>query len=234
MQSQVISGVLGTLIGAMASASSLRTEPMTDRHSEPATAEYRVVLRSRWTVSNFPFEYPEGKGSTGAHFSGLIGAAHDARYALFHESVPPTLGIERLSEQGKHTPLDEEVRSAIAKGTASSLFQSGPLLDFGDSLVVATVRVDQNHPLVSIVAMIAPSPDWFAAVSNVSLFENGAWVASKTVDLYAYDSGGDDGTTFRAKDVDTSPKKPIMRARTRHFMINGRVAPVATVVITRK
>ena len=113
------------------------------------------------------------------------------------------------------------------------LFESGGLKNWKDSMV-ATVRVDPAHPLVSVVNMIAPSPDWFTGASGVTLAENGGWITRRTVTLYAYDSGGDDGTTYKAPDKDTNPKKPTNRAANRHFVVNGRVKPVATVTFVRK
>lgn len=64
--------------------------------------------------------------------------------------------------------------------------------------------------------------------------ENGAWVPSRTVSLHAYDSGGDDGITYKAADRDTNPKKPTSQAMTRHFVVNGVAVPVGTVTFTRK
>jgi len=64
--------------------------------------------------------------------------------------------------------------------------------------------------------------------------ENGQWVAAKTFDLLAWDSGGDDGTTYKAPDKDTNPKKPTSRGMTPHFVINGSVVPVGTLTITRQ
>jgi hypothetical protein len=197
------------------------------------TAEYTVVVKSRWTPANHPFEYPSAGALTGPHFSGVIGVAHDSSYTIFREGSLPTAGLENLSENGRHAPLDAEIRAATEKGTAGALFETGPLRDFGDSLV-ATVRVDERHPLVSLVAMVAPSPDWFTGASNVNLAENGQWVTSRTLELNAYDSGGDDGATYKAPDRDTDPKKPTRLADTRHFRVNGALVPVATVTFTKQ
>jgi len=191
-------------------------------------AEYTVVIKSTWTKASHPFEYPSG-----AHFSGMIGASHNAKYSIFAIGRRPTPGLERLSEEGKHSPLDTEIRAAIDQGNALMLFESGGLKNWKDSMV-ATVRVDRAHPLVSVVNMIAPSPDWFTGASDVNLAENGGWITRRTVTLYAYDSGGDDGKTYKAPDRDTNPKKPTTRAATRHFVIHGRVKPVATLTFVRK
>ncbi|MFN0098523.1 MAG: spondin domain-containing protein [Gemmatimonadaceae bacterium] len=192
------------------------------------TVTYTVVLKGRWTAANFPHEYPAG-----AHFSGLIGATHSEGYALFSEGAMPSAGLERLSETGRHMPLDAEIRAAIATGRAGKLVESGPLKDFGDS-VVTTITVDAKFPLVSLVAMIAPSPDWFAGVASVDLRDMGSWATSRTVELVAYDSGGDDGTTYTAPDKDTAPKRATMLATSRHFAPNGKALPVATVTFVRK
>jgi hypothetical protein len=191
-------------------------------------AEYTIVVKSTWTPARHPFEYPSG-----AHFSGLIGASHNANYSIFAVGRRPTPGLERLSEEGKHSPLDDEINDAIATGNALAIFETGGLKNFKDSLV-ATVRVDARHPLVSVVNMVAPSPDWFTGASNVNLVENGAWVGSRTLTLPAYDAGGDDGTTYKARDRDTNPKKATSRAATRHFIVKGRVRPVATITFTRQ
>src|SRR6266581_7667223 len=193
-----------------------------------AAAEYTVIIKSTWTKKTHPFEYPSG-----AHFSGMIGASHNAKYSISAVGRRPTPGLERLSEEGKHSPLDTEIRTAIDQGNALMLFESGGLKNWKDSMV-ATVRVDPAHPLVSVVNMIAPSPDWFTGASDVNLADNGAWITRRTVTLYAYDSGGDDGTTYKAKDKDTNPKKPTTRASTRHFVVHGRVKPVATLTFVRK
>lgn len=196
------------------------------------SVEYTVVFKSTWTAATHPFEYPAAGVLSGPHFSGLIGATHNASFTLFAEGKMPTPGIENLSENGKHSPLDGEIKAATGMGGVGMLFETGALKDFGDS-IVATVRVDQAHPLVSLVAMIAPSPDWFTGAANVNLMENGAWVGARTLTLWAYDSGGDDGTTYKASDMDANPKHATVRAATRHFVVNGRPVPVATLTFRK-
>ena len=63
--------------------------------------------------------------------------------------------------------------------------------------------------------------------------ENGEWVATKTVDVQPWDSGGDDGTTYLADDADANPKKPTTINESRHFMKDGAVMPVARITFTR-
>jgi len=205
-----------------------RAAPAARQPMPTAPVEYRVVFKSTWTARSHPFEYPSG-----AHFSGLIGASHNANYSIFAVGRRPTPGLERLSEEGKHSPLSDEINVAIEAGNAGAMFETGALKNFRDSLV-ATVQVDPKHPMVSVVAMIAPSPDWFTGASSVNLAENGGWVKTRTLTLPAYDSGGDDGRTYKAADRNTNPKKPTTRAATRHFVVNGKVKPVATIRFTKQ
>jgi hypothetical protein len=179
-------------------------------------ATYEVTVTGLWTAERFPLEYPRAGVLTGPHFSGVIGASHNGQYALFAPGQAPTPGLERLSEEGKHAPLDKEIRDAIAAGRAGALFETDPIKDFAQS-VKGTVRVTAANPEVSAVAMIAPSPDWFAGVSRVSLVEGGKYVAEKTVDLYAWDSGGDDGATYTAADQDVAQKRATALASSKHF-----------------
>jgi len=196
------------------------------------TAQYSVTFTRLWTKESHPFEYPEEGVLTGPHLSGLIGATHAGGYAIYREGTPPTPGLEKLSEEGKHSPLDQEIKEAIAAGKAGVLFETGPIRDAAKTESV-TFNASSKFPMVSAVAMIAPSPDWFAGVADVNLMENGQWVATKTVDLAAYDSGGDDGTTYKAADKDNNPKKPTTAAATPHFVVNGNKPPVARLTFTK-
>jgi hypothetical protein len=206
--------------------------PAAARPAPPAAptgpAEYTVIIKSTWTKANFPLEYPSD-----AHFSGMIGASHNAHYTIFAVGRRPTRGLERLSEEGKHSPLNDEINEAIKQGNALALFESGALKNWKDSMV-ATVRVDPAHPLVDVVNMVAPSPDWFTGVTNVNLIENGAWVARRRIVLPAYDSGGDDGTTYKAPDKDANPKKATTVNTNRHFVVHGKAQPVAVVTFVRQ
>jgi len=196
-------------------------------------ATYEVSFTPGWSAQSHPLDYPKAGVLSGPHFSGIIGATHGAGYQLFTTGKAPTTGIERLSEMGKHDPLDAEIKAAIAKGTAGALFETDGIKDLTKP-VKFTVTVDGKHPMVSAVAMIAPSPDWFAGVGNVNLREADGWVVSKTLDVYAYDSGGDDGTTYEASDKDTNPKKATALAGSAHFVQGGRRVPVARITFTRK
>jgi hypothetical protein len=208
------------------------SSPQRSTNESMNAAEYEVTFTSTWTATNHPHEYPEAGTFSAPHFSGLIGATHDASYHIIRSGEMPTPGLERLSEEGKHAPLDDEIKRSIAAGHAGTLFTTGPVKDFSMP-VSARFKADANHPMVSFVAMIAPSPDWFTGAADVALMENGAWVQEKSLDLLAWDSGGDDGMTYKADDRDTSPKKPTALNLSPHFTSGGKPVPVAKVTIRK-
>jgi Spondin_N len=215
----------------LAAVAALASLPVAAQNADRAT--YEVTFTPGWTAKSHPLDYPEAGVLTGPHFSGVIGATHGAGYEIFKVGKMPSAGLERLSEMGKHDPLDAEIKAAIAKGSAGALFETDAIKDLSKS-VKFTVTVDGKNPMVSAVAMIAPSPDWFAGVGNINMKEGGGWVVSKSLDVYAYDSGGDDGATYKADDKDNNPKKATTLANTAHFTSGGKKVPVARITFTRK
>lgn len=197
------------------------------------SAKYSIKFTRTWTEKTHPVEYPEAGLVTGPHFSGLIGATHNGAYRIFKEGMKPTRGLEKLAEEGKHSPLDDEIKAQIAAGKAGELFETGPIRDAA-KMETVEVTVTKKFPLVSAVAMIAPSPDWFAGAMDVNLMENGKWVATKTVDLWAWDAGSDNGATYKADDADVSPKNAVMTASPRHFAMQGKAVRVGTLTFTKQ
>ncbi len=195
------------------------------------TATYSVTYVGHWSKMTFPTDYPKSGLIGGPHFSGLIGATHNRDYEIVREGAPPTRGLERLSEEGKHSPLDEEIRSAIGIGGAGTLIETGGVDPTGT--VKTTFVADANHPMLSLVAMIAPSPDWFAGAPDIALYDNGSWVPRTEVDVFAWDSGGDDGTTYEADDKDNNPKKATMKNEALDFVKNGQRVLVGHLVIEK-
>ena len=192
------------------------------------TAHYTVTFDGTWSAATHPLDYPDG-----AHFSGLVGATHNGEYDIFRQGGTATPGLEALSERGAHNPLDDEIRAAIAAGKAGALFE-GKVIFGPPGQAMSQFDIDERFPHVSIAAMIAPSPDWFAGAADVALRENGAWVDQKTVTLYAWDAGTDDGMTYKAMDADAMPRGTVAPNGAAPFQMGGKPIPVATSTFTRQ
>jgi len=193
----------------------------------PEPARYRVTFDATWSAETHPLMIP-GR----PHFSSLIGGTHSDRVAFWEPGGLASPGIEAMSEQGSTSPLDAEIQAAIAASTAEGLIQGAGIGRSPDSTSVE-FRIGPEHPLVTLVTMLAPSPDWFAGVHGLSLLEDGQWVEEKTVLLEAYDAGTDSGGTYRAADADTVPRMPIRRIEEAPLAPNGNVTPVGTFTFVR-
>ena len=195
--------------------------------AEPAS--YTVVFERTWSSDTHPQDFP-----LLAHFSPVIGVTHGAGYDPFRSGATASAGIEKLCEEGKHQPLDGEIKAAIAAGTAGALIETPDPLRSVPGKAEAKFTIDAAHPKVSIAAMIAPSPDWCAIAADVELLQNGQWVAEKTVILEAWDAGTDSATSYRALDDDTQPRGPIRISDSPYFVKDGKRVPVGKVTFKRQ
>jgi len=198
--------------------------------AKPSSADaaiYEVTFQGTWTKATHPAEYPEGSSLDlgAAHFSGVIGAPHSAGYSLFKEGAQASPGLMTLSHTGGHSPLDAELKAAAAAGNAGEMFETGVFIDV-NAPQSARFEVSDRFPLVSLAAMVAPSPDWFVGVNDVDLKENGKWVDAKTIQAYAWDSGTYDGMTYKAPEKATSPHEPVARNTAPPFKQGTAVATI--------
>jgi hypothetical protein len=197
--------------------------------SAEAPVRYRVTFERTWSEQTHPKDFP-----LLAHFSPVIGLTHNGRYEPFRVGTAPSSGIEHLCEEGKHQPLDAEIKAAIAAGTAGALIETSDPLRSVPGTATATFEIDEAHPMVSIAAMIAPSPDWCAIAADVSLRDGAGWVKEKTVMLQAYDAGTDSATSYRALDSDTKPHGKIEPNDLPFFVKDGKPVPVGKVTFVRQ
>ena len=169
-------------------------------------AKYRVTFTSTWTAATHPTNFPSGP-----HFSGLVGATHNEEIHIWELGALASDGIEQMAETGGTSRLGVEIEELIAAGTAHARL-SGSNLPTSPASVTLDFDIVPSHPYVTLVSMLAPSPDWFVGVSGLSLLdEDGAWKESETVMLLLYDAGTDDGATFTSGNADSDPAQPISR-----------------------
>lgn len=190
-----------------------------------SSADYEVLFDATWSSSTHPSAYPAF-----AHFSPLIGATHDSSIQLWTDGGIATNGIESMAETGGTFALTGEINAAIGAGSAGSVVTGG-VVGISPGTATANLTATTAHSKLSLVTMIAPSPDWFVGIDSVDLIENGRWVDQKTIDLYAWDAGTDSGPNFNSSNQNTVPQEPI------HLLTNGPffgTVPLGTFTITRK
>ena len=193
----------------------------------PATARYHATFQATWSAGSHPVDFP----ST-AHFSPLVGGTHTARVTFWREGVLATAGIRDMAERGLTTRLSEEIDAAIAAGTAEHIFTGGNI-GISPGTAAADFEISQSHPLITLVSMIAPSPDWFVGVSALPLFAGGQWVDERRIELLPWDAGTDSGATFTSPDLVSAPPVPIAPIASAPLAPSGRVVPLGTFTFTR-
>ena len=232
----LIAGCAGTLLAAACSTPTAPSgqsmdrapaPPVSSAEAPPVTARYRVTFQATWSRTTHPVDFPANP-----HLSPLVGGTHDGSMRFWTEGVPATAGIKNMAETGSTSPLDQEIGAAVAAGGAEQVLLGGNIPNSPGS-VGLEFQVSRTHPLVTLVSMIAPSPDWFVGVSALALFEDGQWVSERQIDLVPWDAGTDSGSTFTSPDQGTMPPQPISRIVTSPLSPSGSVSPVGTFTFTR-
>jgi hypothetical protein len=177
------------------------------RAAGASLATYEVTFESTWSQATHPNAWPSG----GAHFSPLIGGTHNASARFWRDGGAASPGIEAMAERGATGTLRSEVEARIADGAAHSVIAGGGI-GTSPGRVSTTFQIDSDHPLVSLVSMVAPSPDWFVGVDSLALFGTcGRWRDRVVVPLAPFDAGTDDGPSFGSPDAESTPHTPIAR-----------------------
>ena len=158
--------------------------------ASPSTAQYTITFTGSWTTTATPDGVP-----TGAHFSPLIGGVHNDAVSFLEAGGTASVGVESMAETGATATLKSEVD---ADANALSVLERSGNID-----PTATVTLDATltteYPRVTLLTMIAPSPDWFVGVSGLSLLDDaGAW-----------DAGTEDGAEFSVTNPETSSQGTI-------------------------
>lgn len=200
-------------------------------HSEgkDETAVYSVQFTATWSAETHP--HSDGAFPTAsAHFSPLIGAVHGADVQFWAMDELASLGIEQMAETGATGQLRSEIAAAIDDGRALSVISGGGPASPG-STEIAQVQLDRAFPMMTLVTMIAPSPDWFVGISGETLLDSsGNWVATRHFVLYPYDAGTDSGADYQSPNADTVPPESIHSLRASAPFSD---APIGTFTVTR-
>jgi len=192
-----------------------------------SAASYTIRFDAEWSASTHPSDFPSG-----AHFSGLIGGTHNGTVAFWNAGQLASPGIKNMAETGNKSPLNTEVNTAIGNGSAQYLLSGGGI-GSSPGFVSLNFQISTSHSLVTLVSMIAPSPDWFVGVSGLNLFDGGSWADTLVVDLYPWDAGTDDGVTYLSLDSPAVPAHAIAMITGYPFIVNTSVPRLGTFTFIR-
>jgi len=189
------------------------------------TATYRVTLVGNWVAATHPTTLPGN-----AHFSDPVIAVHGAPGAMFTVGQNASPGIEEMAEVGRTSTLLGELGAmpgVIFADVASGIDAPATSDRSFD------ITVTQAAPLVSLVTMLAPSPDWFVGFADQTVFVDGQWIDGVAFDLGNYDAGTDSGPGFSSDNAATSPAAPVDGPRDDAFAAAAAEGVFGTVTITK-
>lgn len=194
------------------------------------TAEYQVVFNATWSQQTLPTNWPAN-----AHFSGLVGGTHNASVHFWRDGETASEGIRLMAELGQKTTLLNEIAPAIASGAAHFQLSGGGIAPSPGSVSLTFPQpMNRDFPLVTLVSMIAPSPDWFVGVDSLNMIEpDGNWTTNKVVTLYGRDAGTDSGVTYTSPDQVTVPRGVVTPFTGFPALQDGVIVPFGTFTFTR-
>lgn len=200
--------------------------PMPAPEPQPATARYSVTFDATWSADTHPTDFPSN-----AHFTRLVGSTHRDGAAFWAPGGIASQGVEDMAERGRTSPLDSIIEGQIANGHAEHLLLGDFVTSPGSTSF--EFEASQEHSRVSLVSMVAPSPDWFVGVQGIDLFAGDVWAVEVAVDLYPWDAGTDGGGTYTSPNFDMVPQDPISELTGPPVEWDGGVAPMGTFTFTR-
>lgn len=122
--------------------------------------------------------------TNGSHFTPLLVAAHDANTSIFKAGTTASASLQAMAEGGSITDLSSDL---TASGATLNMNPAGGLLAPGTSIQTAMMNTDgSNNHYLSVVAMVLPSNDGFAGLSNWMIPSQ---PGTYTVNVNAYDAG---------------------------------------------
>lgn len=191
------------------------------------TANYTVIFESTWSALTHPNQFPSSP-----HFSGLVGGTHHGPQSFWVIEELASPGIKNMAEFGSKTLLINEVDGAISLGTAGFVLSGGGI-SVSPGTIEMNFSIDRAFPRVTLVSMLAPSPDWFIGVAGLPLFDEGQWRDEVVVVLYPFDAGTDSGPLYHSPNNPTLPPELIYPIESDPFLVEGVVPPLGTFTFLR-
>ena len=170
-----------------------------------SAATYEVTFQGNWTLESTP-----GGVVPGAHFTTLIGAVHNDDVIFWRSGGRASPGVEDVAELGVTPRFESEIE---ASPHAAAVIRESVTFG-GTGGATFSIEVAGDHPLVTLLSMIGPSPDWFVGINGRSLLDaSGQWEPRVDIDLFPYDAGTEDGEEFSLDNPATDPQGTITSIR---------------------
>jgi cytochrome c peroxidase/FtsP/CotA-like multicopper oxidase with cupredoxin domain len=171
-------------------------------------AQYQIKFTGLFNPAN----HPDRRFPQNPQFSPLFAATHAQGEQIWSEGVLASPSVVKLAETGVEDDLVQFIDAQIGNGFGQYVVSPAYLNGEGD--VIVEISASPDYPVLSLISMISPSPDWFTGLDSVDLLDAaGNWKPLVELDLYPFDAGSDSGITYEASDLETVPRAAITSIR---------------------
>lgn len=152
--------------------------------------------------------------------SPIIGIGHSNKGDFWQEGDLANLCLEEIARQATNAQCDVMGVMNNTEGQLLVPFTMG-VNRMGASPTTklsSIVRVDREHPLITVASMIGPTPDWITGFFNKQMCGPEGWIEEMKLDGYGYGSGTDlgdkyqlgfwDGNNYTFPNPGLAPAKP--------------------------
>jgi hypothetical protein len=167
-------------------------------------ATYTVHFESNWSQETHP--HSSGSLPNNAHWSPLVGVTHNDQVSFLELGDIATQGIENVAELGVNTVFFDEINFAVSNNNALESINGAGLNTSLGAIIINEINASTEYPYLTLISMIAPSPDWFISINNILLLDNqGNFIEEIILDVYPTDAGTDSGMDYLSANSDVTP-----------------------------
>jgi len=192
------------------------------------TLRYYCTFRGKWSKARHPADFPRNPS-----YSAPVIISHSNGYRMWTGTEACTLGVESLAEEGFATVMTNEFNNA---GFETLMMVIGErMFNTTESQHLPPVNVTFEHPWLSTLVKLTPSPDWFVGFSDFRTisYDTETYFNRIVIQSYVWDAGTDEGQTYTALDRDLDPQVPVSRFKPNNVPRGGQfLSPDRTFIPT--
>mmetsp|Transcript_45494 Transcript_45494/g.110693 ORF Transcript_45494/g.110693 Transcript_45494/m.110693 type:complete len:364 (-) Transcript_45494:199-1290(-) len=172
----------------------------------PGLLRYYCTFRGKWNEERHPNDFPRSPS-----WSGPTIISHSNGYRMWTGTETITAGGESIAEEGFSTIMEQEFLNAGYE--TLQMIVGDRMFNTSESQTLPPINVTMEHPFLSSMVKVTPSPDWFVGFSDFRTisYDTETYYNRFVIQSYVWDSGTDAGQTYTALDRDLDPQIPVYR-----------------------
>jgi len=167
----------------------------------PGELRYYCTFRGKWSQERHPNDFPQS-----ASWSAPALVSHSKDWRMWTGTETVTAGVEYMAEEGFPTILYNEFMNAGYESL--HMIIGDRMYNTTESQHLPPINVTYNHPWLSAMTKISPSPDWFVGFSDFRTvsYDTETFYNRFVIQSYVWDAGTDDGQNYLSFDRDLDPQ----------------------------